>query len=84
MSRTGICPHPTANFVIKDTRLNFYGLSYILPGDETPPCSMSECQLDNDCHGDRKCCSNHCGGSVCRLLVREPFVFITSREEAGI
>ncbi|XP_066932628.1 uncharacterized protein [Clytia hemisphaerica] len=72
MSRIGVCPHPTTNFVLKDTRLNFYGLSYILPGDESPPCTMSECQLDTDCHGDHKCCSNHCGAYVCTESMREP------------
>lgn len=72
LSRSGICPHPTVNYVVKDTRLNFYGLSYFLPGDEHPLCTTQECQYDSDCHSDKKCCSNHCGASVCTESVRDP------------
>lgn len=72
LSRTGVCPHPSANFVVKDKRLNFYGQSFILPGDESPPCNERECVYDNDCHGDTRCCTNHCGAFVCTETVREP------------
>jgi len=71
LSRSGVCPHPTANFVVKDTRLNFYGFSYYLPGEENPPCNIHECQYDTDCHGNTMCCSNHCGAFVCTESQRE-------------
>lgn len=72
LSRSGICPDPMVNFAVRDTRLNFYGFQYLLPGDENPPCTETECHYDEDCHGDRKCCSNHCGAQVCTESERDP------------
>lgn len=65
MSRSGICPKPIENFYVKDARLNFYGTSYTLPGDEKPDCNRNECTGDDECSGDQKCCTNHCGASIC-------------------
>ncbi|XP_002164889.2 uncharacterized protein LOC100202550 isoform X1 [Hydra vulgaris] len=72
LSRTGICPSPVNNFVVKDTRLNFFGLSITLPGDEYPSCYANECLDDQECSGDKKCCVNHCGAQVCTEAEREP------------
>ena len=76
LSRSGICPNPTSNFVRKDTRLNFYGIGYILPGDEEPACTLSECADDGECAGDKKCCKNYCGGQVCTVAGRELILLI--------
>lgn len=72
LSRSGICPKPIENFYVKDARLNFYGTSYTLPGDEKPDCNRNECTGDDECSGDQKCCTNHCGASICTEAVRDP------------
>lgn len=65
LSRTGLCVKPEENFKIKDPRLNFWGVAYVLPDDANPKCTESECSEDSHCDADRKCCKNYCGGMVC-------------------
>ena len=65
LSRTGLCVNPAENFKIKDPRLNFWGVAYVLPDDANPKCTESECSEDSHCDADRKCCKNYCGGMVC-------------------
>ena len=65
LSRTGLCVKPENNFKIKDPRLNFWGVAYVLPDDVNPKCTESECSEDSHCDADRKCCRNYCGGMVC-------------------
>lgn len=65
LSRTGLCAKPENNFKIKDPRLNFWGVAYVLPDDANPKCTDSECSEDSHCDADRKCCRNYCGGMVC-------------------
>ncbi|XP_068702729.1 uncharacterized protein [Montipora foliosa] len=72
LSRTGICVNPAENFKIKDPRLNFWGVAYVLPDDANPKCTDSECSEDSDCDADRKCCKNYCGGMVCTPTTRDP------------
>merc|ERR1719450_222174 len=60
---------------MKDTRLNFYGQAYVLPPDKTRmirPCDEAECIYDYQCHGNRRCCKNTCGASVCTEVRRDP------------
>lgn len=72
LSRTGLCVKPEANFKIKDPRLNFWGVAYVLPDDANPKCTESECSEDSHCDADRKCCRNYCGGMVCTPTMRDP------------
>lgn len=67
LSRTGLCPHPLNNLVVKDNRLNFYGVGYRIADSSRSSCSESECQGDEECQADRKCCVNRCGGRVCTV-----------------
>ena len=60
-----MCVKPEDNFKIKDPRLNFWGVAYVLPDDANPKCTESECSEDSHCDADRKCCRNYCGGMVC-------------------
>ena len=71
MSRSGICPHAIDNMEIKDVRINFYGLGFLLPSDDQPPCLLQGCRDDGDCSGNSKCCKNYCGSLVCTPAVRE-------------
>lgn len=72
LSRTGLCAKPENNFKIKDPRLNFWGVAYVLPDDANPKCTDSECSEDSHCDADRKCCRNYCGGMVCTPTMRDP------------
>lgn len=72
LSRTGLCVKPENNFKIKDPRLNFWGVAYVLPDDVNPKCTESECSEDSHCDADRKCCRNYCGGMVCTPTMRDP------------
>ncbi|XP_029199022.2 uncharacterized protein LOC114963916 [Acropora millepora] len=72
LSRTGLCVNPSENFKIKDPRLNFWGVAYVLPDDANPKCTESECAEDSHCDADRKCCKNYCGGMVCTPTMRDP------------
>lgn len=72
LSRTGLCVKPEDNFKIKDPRLNFWGVAYVLPDDANPKCTESECSEDSHCDADRKCCRNYCGGMVCTPTMRDP------------
>lgn len=72
LSRTGLCVKPEENFKIKDPRLNFWGVAYVLPDDANPKCTESECSEDSHCDADRKCCKNYCGGMVCTPTMRDP------------
>ncbi|XP_078370162.1 uncharacterized protein LOC144653898 isoform X2 [Oculina patagonica] len=72
LSRTGLCAKPENNFKIKDPRLNFWGVAYVLPDDANPKCTESECSEDSHCDADRKCCKNYCGGMVCTPTMRDP------------
>lgn len=52
----------------KDVRLNYMGIAVIREGDsEDPACTESECNEDSHCDGNRKCCKNYCGASVCTV-----------------
>ena len=66
LSRTGLCPNPATNGYIRDNRLNLDGMAVIRKSDPpVPSCEESECSEDNHCEGNKKCCKNRCGGSVC-------------------
>ena len=74
LSRTGLCPNPRKNYQTKDNRLNLFGVAHILPPDHplTKPCQENECNYDSECHGDKRCCRNICGASVCTVAMRDP------------
>lgn len=80
--------NPSENFKIKDPRLNFWGVAYVLPDDANPKCTESECAEDSHCDADRKCCNNYCGGMVCTPTSKSGLMNLALRlylrEKAGI
>ena len=73
--------NPSENFKIKDPRLNFWGVAYVLPDDANPKCTESECAEDSHCDADRKCCKNYCGGMVCTPTSKRGLMNLDNRQQ---